>query len=527
MIYVAADVAPGCKPVLYRQKTQANLPVWDRKNGDSPHGKLTEVFMNKRLIYRLMALLVTVLMLLSLVACGKATDGGTEKTETPTVTQSDNSQKSDNSNNSDNNPDNSGKNNSDRKNDNSGDNSGAKDSTLTNEATELDIDKLFTDRDLEQSPDLTGAIELQVSNGTVIDVTEEGVYRITGTAADCTVRVDAGEKAKVQLVLDGVSVTNSDFPVIYVVSADKCFVTLVGTSSLSVTGAFRADGSTNTDAVIFAKDDLVLNGNGTLSLSSSKGNGISGKDDIRITGGTYILETALDSIEANNSIAICGGTFTVNSGKDGLHSEDDEDSTVGWVYIGGGILTVNAKSDGIQGTTFVRIDGGNLKITGSEAIEGTFILINDGNFDLYGSDDGINASRKSRSFGTPAVVINDGNLKIEVGRGDTDAIDANGAIYVNGGTIDITAEGMSSFDYDSIAAFNGGTIIINGETVDSIPQSMFGPGGGPGWQGGPGDGRVRPDGQGNSGWNPPDSDGNGGWGRPDGEGNNGRGRSGQ
>ncbi len=71
-----------------------------------------------------------------------------------------------------------------------------------------------------------------------------------------------------------------------------------------------------------------------------------------------------------------------------------------------------------------------------------------------------------------------------MGQGDTDAIDCNGNITVNGGTIDITAQ-MSSFDYDGTATYNGGTIIINGQEVNSIPQSMMG-GGGMGGRGGMG-----------------------------------------
>ena len=46
-----------------------------------------------------------------------------------------------------------------------------------------------------------------------------------GTA--CTVRIEADKEAKIQLVLDGVSITNDDFPAIYVVSADKVFITML------------------------------------------------------------------------------------------------------------------------------------------------------------------------------------------------------------------------------------------------------------------------------------------------------------
>ena len=113
------------------------------------------------------------------------------------------------------------------------------------------------------------------------------------------------------------------------VSADKCFITTTDSeNSLKVTGKFISDGDTKTDAVIFSKDDLVLNGTGTLNITSAYGNGISGKDDIKITGGTYNIKTAQDAIEANDSIAVCDGNFTINTSKDGFHAENDDDDTI-------------------------------------------------------------------------------------------------------------------------------------------------------------------------------------------------------
>lgn len=63
-----------------------------------------------------------------------------------------------------------------------------------------------------------------------------------------------------------------------------------------------------------------------------------------------------------------------------------------------------------------------------------------------------------------------------MGAGDTDCLDANGSIIMNGGTVDLT--GQSTFDYNVNAAYNGGTIIINGQEVDSIPSAMMGGRGG-------------------------------------------------
>lgn len=377
-----------------------------------------------------------------------------------------------------------------------------------NNDSEESGDVLFTNRDLEQSPDLTDAKTLTVSDGETLTINAEGTYVITGSAKNCTIKVEADKKAKVQLVLQDVSVSNSDFPVIYVVSADKCFVTIQGSNLLSVTGTFRADGETNTDAVIYSKEDITFNGTGSMKLTSTE-NGISGKDDVKFTGGSYEITSDLDAIEANDSVAVKDGTFSIVSKKDGVHSENDDDNTVGWIVIEGGSMTVQAKSDCLQAVTYVRIDGGNLKLNGSEGIESTYVEINGGTIDIYGSDDGINASKKSTYYATPTVVINGGDLKIEVGRGDTDAIDANGDIIVNGGTIDITST-MSSFDYDGKAEYNGGTIIINGTQVDSIPKSMMGgPGGwgGPGGQGDQGD-RGRPDNQDNRGGYGPGGRGN-------------------
>ncbi len=351
--------------------------------------------------------------------------------------------------------------------------------TAATSSGKLDTTDLFSNRDLTQTADTSSAVTITAQDGKTETITEEGVYIITGTAKNFTVKVDADNEAKVQLVLDGLNVTNSDFPVIYVVSADKCFITTTdSTNSLSVTGSFTTDGDTNTDAVIFSKADLVFNGTGTLEISSS-GNGISGKDDIKFTGGTYNITSVDDSVEANDSILVYDGTFNITSSKDGFHSEDSDDDSTGYVYIKGGNFTVSAESDAIQATTICQIDGGTLSLSGREGIEATYIEINDGNITINASDDGINGAQKSKSFGTPTIIFNGGYVKVTVGQGDTDAIDCNGDIIVNGGTIDVTST-MSSFDYDGTAQYNGGTIIINGTQVDSIPQSQMGGRGGMG-----------------------------------------------
>ena len=336
----------------------------------------------------------------------------------------------------------------------------------------------YTKRDLEQTADTSEAQYITVSDGETVSITSEGVYVINGTAEGCTIRVEADENAKVQLVLDGVSIENSDFPAIYVVSADKVIITTSDSeNTLTVSGEFKADGETNTDAVIFSKDDLVLNGTGILNVTSYYGNGITSKDDMKITGGTYNVKSALDAFEANDSISVSDGTFNIATNKDGFHCENDE--AEGTVTISGGTFSINGGSDGIQACSLLQIDGGTMTIQTPEGLEAAYILINDGDININSSDDGVNVSKKSSSVTTPTFEINGGSLSIAMSGNDVDGIDANGNIIVSGGTIDITypQQGPSeSFDYDGSAEFNGGTVIINGTEVSEIPQSMMGGG---------------------------------------------------
>ena len=102
---------------------------------------------------------------------------------------------------------------------------------------------------------------------------------------------------------------------------------------------------------------------------------------------------------------------------------------------------------------------------------------------MTASDDGVNAAKKSSSY-TPTIEVNGGYITLTMGQGDTDGFDSNGNLYINGGTLDITAQ--SPFDYDGEASYTGGTIIVNGEETNQITNQFMGGGPGGGMGGGPG-----------------------------------------
>lgn len=85
---------------------------------------------------------------------------------------------------------------------------------------------------------------------------------------------------------------------------------------------------------------------------------------IKISGGTFNIDTLDDSIHSNGNALISGGSFKIASGDDGIHADVD-----------------------------LTIDGGDILITTSyEGLEGQNITLNDGNIHLTATDDGVNAA---------------------------------------------------------------------------------------------------------------------------------------
>lgn len=375
----------------------------------------------------------------------------------------------------------------------------------------LDTSDMFSDQDKEIGYDETQSVSIELAdNGitatadtvgisdSIVTIKDEGTYILTGTLSDGQVVIDADGK-KVQLVLNGVDITSKSSAAIYVKAADKVFITLADKSEnkLTTSAEYVAIDDNNIDAVIFSKDDITLNGEGTLAVTSKAGNAITSKNDLKVTSGTYTLEAAGHGLEAKDSIRVAGGEISITSGKDGLHSENSDEADKGYVYIAGGTIDITSVGDGIDASYIVQIDSGKMKIVsgggsanapahtqqqpqrdgqrrgrptdGQNSADGqippettetedtvstkgiksdSVIFLNNGELDIDSVDDGIHANG--------SIEVADGTYAIAAG---DDGIHADEVLLISGADIDITK---------SYEGLEGKTITINDGDINIV-----------------------------------------------------------
>lgn len=339
---------------------------------------------------------------------------------------------------------------------------------VTSPTSIIEVDNEFSNREQDASYDTSTATSA-VLNGTditvsgtgataengILTIAEAGTYVISGNLTEGQIRVETADTEKVQLVLNGVTINNSSSAAIYLKRADKVFLTLAdGTTNTLTDGSEYIQTDDNTvDAVIFSKCDLAINGSGTLNITASYKHGIVSKDELVITDGTYNISAVKTGLNSNDAIKIKDGVFNISSsaGK-AITSQHETDTTKGYVYIADGSFTISNCTEGIEGTA---------------------IIIEDGNFDITASDDGLNAgSYISTAIGGGREVA-DPNVYISIAGGyfdittTNDSIDSNGDLYISGGTIYVsgpTVDNENAMDYDGTAEISGGNVLILGSS---------------------------------------------------------------
>ena len=288
-----------------------------------------------------------------------------------------------------------------------------------------------------------------VSDNT-LTISKGGVYTLSGKNSDASIVISTDDKVK--LKLNGVDITSSSAPVIYVENADKVYIdTEDGTDNSLVSTA--AD-----TAAIRSKDNLKIKGGGTLNITSAD-NGIKCSDNLKIEGGNINIDAKADGINVNDTFEMTDGNLKITAVGDGIDSSsivnisggtidittngtptetsqaeqssdeqnrpktpfgesssvEFETSSKGikadWmIKFSGGKINVNSADHSIHCTSDIEIDDANLTLAsqykkgisahGSTTIDGTETSI-----DVTKSTEGIEGKTK--------LTINNGNIKVD------------------------------------------------------------------------------------------------------------------
>ena len=411
--------------------------------------------------------------------------------------------------------------------------------------TSSSAEDMFTERDFKIEYDESKAVNIKLNgtsatassdsvkiSGSTVTITEEATYVISGELNDGMLIVDAPDTAKLQLVFNGVNITSKTSAALYILEADKVFLTLSdGTNNtLANGGSFTAIDDSNIDSALFSKQDLTMNGTGSLTVTSPAGHGIVCKDDLVITGGSYTVNSASHGFDANDSVRLTDATLNIDAGKDAVHCENNDDASKGFVYMLSGSIKAEAEGDGISAGAYMQIEDGTIDLlVGGGSENGTKehsdffggfmgggrhgemppedmqtteteedsssmkglkavsnLLISDANITINSADDSIHSDT--------SLTINGGTFSIASG---DDAIHAEETLTVTYGKIDISEsyEGLEALNIDvqggniKLKASDDGLNAAGGNDQSGTTggrDGMFG--GGPGTMGGRGGG---------------------------------------
>ena len=362
--------------------------------------------------------------------------------------------------------------------------SSAAESTVTETSSDINTSDMFSDSDIKSVSSETPNAEIVLSGSSatisdstrgsfsdgVLTITSKGIYHISGSSEEVSIVVsDSTESGNVYLLLDNVSMTNTSAPCISVTAADKVILQNTGESSLTYT---NQDTSAKEDGAVYSKDDMTINGTGTLKINSSL-HGVVCKDDLKLANVSLEVAAQNIGIQADTSLRLYASSANVSAGHDAIQlSDSDNDSflysensdiTIQSGYDG---ISVKAEDDSSAFSGYVYLKGGSVNITtasgeGSAASKDSSTsqkgIKTDGNITVTDTDVTISAADDA-VHSNAGITIRSGS--VEVSSSD-DGITASGDLVIDGGTVTVTKS------YEGLEAAN---VTINGGTV-SITSS--------------------------------------------------------
>lgn len=264
------------------------------------------------------------------------------------------------------------------------------------------------------------------------------------------------------------------------------------------------------DSMKGLKAGTIIKVTGSTYIIDSQDDAVHTNGNMYIDNGKYTINTGDDAFHADTQLVINGGTIDVQNSYEGIESLE--------IIINGGDINVTASDDGINASggssdsadtqhqgmsdnnqpgnmdnndSNMNLGQPGVMMDGNQSDNGTMggngnnmgqpqgapdgnqsgNGVMGGNSDNMGQLQGMPDNNQSGNMGgfgnsdsIARMTINGGNLFVNA---SGDGLDANGSIYINGGTVIIcgpTSDGDTAIDFDSACEIKGGTVMAFGSS---------------------------------------------------------------
>ena len=299
-----------------------------------------------------------------------------------------------------------------------------------------------------------------------VDLTVKSVNN--AIASDTEMTIKSGT-INVESGNDGIKSCNDEAPIGSItieggnITVDSVGDCIVATRTLTISGG-------TFDLTAYDGYDAVYNGDDA-SYPSAKGLKAAGSYIVTSDSGT---ETEVELVE-ENELSITGGNFKINTADDAIHSDGDATITGGEFEISTGDDAIHANYYMTLGTENAQQAVPAFKVKSCyESIEAATINIYSGDYEMYCSDDIINAANADLKGWTYQLNIYGGTFYSSTSKGD--GYDSNGNISLYGGTHVIMSdiglgENNEPLDCDGSLTLSGATVLAIGRAGMGVSYS--------------------------------------------------------
>ena len=282
--------------------------------------------------------------------------------------------------------------------------------------------------------------------GGVYTITSAGTYALSGLL-EGQILVEAGDEDEVILELSGATVKyGSDSPV-KILSAGKVEISAKkGTENVvsDTRSAKTSEEAAQGDGAVWADCDLKLKGSGTLVVEAGYNNGVHTTKDLTIQNLSLKATAGGNAIKGNDSVTVTSGdVIAVSSNGDGIKTKNTDLNkngvTRGDITFTGGTVTVYAAGDGIQSAH-------NFEMTTGEEGTTPTVTVCTGSYSSYTASNASTTSYKGVKVqnelnvkaGTITIQSYDDGLHADYGTAFSDGTVGQGTINVSGGSVSMS-----------------------------------------------------------------------------------------